>query len=141
MVAWLERARKQLGNKTQEECIAIVKQPRKPEDTASQFAGRVFPDICLDVEGTLFTDEGVLREDILNLAQSQAAVEKRPITIWTGGDIEKIRPMVRKAGIAYKLVHKQVLRGATVGHVIDDMAQDEFSNTYQIGWSEAYQPV
>jgi len=135
MVLWLERARKQLGNKTQEECIAIVKQPRKEEDTPGQFAGQVFHDVCVDVEGTLFTEDCIFRPSVLAFAEL-FAMNGRPITIWTGGDLSNAKELLRKADIPYKLAAKQLFRGATVGIVIDDMPAEAFYNEYGINYGE-----
>lgn len=136
MVAWEERARKHLGDKPQAELIEIVKRARPQDDALGQFDGREFPDVCVDVEGTLFNEQREFRPDVL--ARARELAEGRPITIWTGGDLKTAREMVRKASIPYKLVAKQQLRGATVGIVVDDLPKEEFSKTYGIGHSKEY---
>lgn len=131
MAQWEEHARKLFGDKTQAEFIEAVRS-RRDENTAGQFAGQTFPDVCVDVEGTLFTSDGAFRENTFSRAQKLASREKRPITVWTGGSIETARTMIRKAGIPCKLVSKQLLRGATVGVVVDDLPHEVFSKEYGI---------
>ena len=139
MVQWETRARKVFGEKSQAELIELVKQPRK-EEGVDQFAGQTFPDVCVDVEGTLFTDEGIFRQDVLGFAELLAKPDGRPITIWTGGDLEAVRKMVRKAGIPHKLVSKHMLRGASVGIIVDDLPSEAFSREYGIGF-ESYRQI
>ena len=86
----------------------------------------------MDIEGTLFTDEGIFREDILAFAELLAMGDQRPITIWTGGDMEAARKLVRGVKISYKLVSKHSLRGATVAIAIDDAPQEAFFKDYSI---------
>ena len=140
MTLWEERARRVFGDKPQAELIEAVKQARQDDVVAGQFAGKIFPDVCIDVEGTLFTTEGEFREDTLTRAKELASAEGRPITIWTGGDLEAAKKMVRKAGIPYKLASKHLFRGATIGVAFDDMPHEAFSETYGIGYGN-YQQV
>jgi hypothetical protein len=140
MALWEERARGVFGDKPQAELIKAVKQARQDDIVAGQFAGKTFPDVCIDVEGTLFTTEGEFREDVLTRAQELASAEGRPITIWTGGDLEAAKKMVRKAGIPHKLASKHLFRGATIGIAFDDMPHEAFSETYGVGYGN-YQQV
>lgn len=139
MERWEKLARQVFGDKPQTELIEAAKQPHKDENAADQFAGQVFPDVCVDVEGTLFTKDGVFRQDIFDHATSLA--NGRPITIWTGGDLETAQKMVRTANIPHKLVPKQLFRGATVGIIIDDLAPEEFALQYGVNHSVKYQQV
>jgi hypothetical protein len=140
MALWEERARTVFGDKPQAELIEAAKQARQDDVVAGQFAGRTFPDVCIDVEGTLFTTKSEFREDTLIRAKELASAEGRPITIWTGGDLEAAKKMVRKAGIPYKLASKHLFRGATIGVAFDDMPHEAFSETYGIGYGN-YQQV
>ena len=136
MARWEERARKLFGDKSQAELIEAVKQSHEGLRTDGQFAGQVFPDVCIDVEGTLFVGDGAFRESTLARARERASLESRPITVWTGGDMETARKMIRAAGIPYKLVSKQILRGAAVGVVFDDMPREAFSKEYGVSCTD-----
>ena len=132
MAAWLERARKHLGYKTQKELVEIVTRPQESFASARQFEGQKFSDVCIDVEGTLFTKDGDFRATVLGDAEERAKLEGRPITIWTGGNLENARKKIRDVGIPYKIIPKEILEGATVGHVIDDCPEPIFREEYDI---------
>jgi hypothetical protein len=101
------------------------------------FAGRTFPDVCVDVEGTILDPEGQVRSDVLALAQEKAS--GGPITVWTGGDVQSLSKQLWRAGILYKVVSKQAMRGASVRIAIDDQAEVDFNKAYGVGCEEYVQ--
>jgi hypothetical protein len=126
--AWLSRARKGLGEHSDEELIQMV-QDRKYSESGP-LSGRHFPDVCVDVEGTLIDVEGNIRKDVVQKVKDLS--QGRPVTIWTGGDIQVIGKMIRKLGLEWKLASKYSLSGATVYAIIDDLDQGEFAKTYNV---------
>jgi hypothetical protein len=130
MPAWLKRAQRHFADKPEADLVEAVKQAHRECKTAGKFSGEIFPDTCVDVEGTLFDSNGVFRPDVLARAVTEA--NGQPITIWTGGDLVAVRKMLRDARVPYKLVPKELMAGATVGNVIDDMPEAEFRETYGI---------
>ncbi len=130
MAQWLDRARSQFGGKTDDEIITILAQVRQMGTVPGQFAGQVFPDTCVDVEGTLFGSDGAFRPNVLEDAVRQA--NGNPITVWTGGDVKAARKMLLEVKVPYKLLPKQMLAGATVKNVFDDLAEEEFRERYNV---------
>jgi hypothetical protein len=133
MIDWLERARKQFGNKTEDELVETVRRENEKNKTIGIFSGKTFPDICIDVEGTLFDAEGQFRPDVLATAVAEA--NGNPITIWTGGDLLVMRNALRTSGVPYKLIPKQLLARSTVGTVIDDLPEAEFRERYGVSYN------
>lgn len=133
MAEWLERARKQFGEKTEVELIETVGRVRSEEATEGQLAGKAFPDTCVDVEGTLFDYNGTFQPTVLENAIAQA--HGQPITIWTDGDMNATRKILREHRVPYKLVSKQALAGATVDSVIDNLPEAEFREAYNVRYN------
>ncbi len=132
MTKWLQAARAVLGDKTKDELTSLVKS--RPENrSAGPLAGQVFPDVCVDVEGTLIVD-GHLRPEILAMAQEKA--NGGPITIWTGGSVHALTADLRREGVLHKIASKYDFRGATVGVVIDDQSEGVFQMEYGAGYTE-----
>jgi hypothetical protein len=73
------------------------------------------------------------------MSERLAMPDGRPITIWSGGNLEIARQPLRKEGVPYKLVSKHLLRGASVASVVDDMPADEFFDTYGITYGSYHQ--
>lgn len=143
MKQWEETARGIFGEKTRDELIALVETIFPDRNIEKQpFAGRKFPDVCVDMEGTLFDGDGNFRPEILSLAEEKA--NSGPITIWTGGNIngalvrERKKRLYRES-VCYKIIAKQTLSGAGVKVVIDDMPEWEFQATYSIRYEEYIQ--
>ncbi len=134
MARWVERARAVFGDKPGEELAALVKNARAGEGLPGPLEGQVFPDVCVDVEGTLLTTEGRLRPEVLTLAEEKA--NGGPITIWTGGEIFSLTRQLREAGAPYKIAAKDVMKSTTVRVVIDDTPQEDFESTYGIRCQE-----
>jgi len=59
--------------------------------------------------------------------------------VWTGGDAYKLSEQLRKAGILYKIVSKETMRGATVRVVIDDQPEATFKSERGIDYEEYIQ--
>lgn len=128
---WTAKARVLLG---QVHTLAELKQWVMERDLSSipsgPFTGESFPDVCVDVEGTLFDSEGNLRADVVEQVKAEAM--NRPVTIWTGGMVKIMAKKVREAGLHWKMVSKHQMRDATVAVAIDDLPQAEFEATYGI---------
>lgn len=113
---------------TDEEVAMQIKNfKRKPKK--SVFAGRYFEGIFCDVEGTLLI-YGKVNEKMLKILQENEG--KRPITLWTGGDLKKIQEILFENGITWKLVSKNNFTGAEVETAYDDETFSEFFEMYQI---------
>ena len=55
-----------------------------------------------------------------------------PVNLWTDGDIKKLAPIIRNAGIYSNIVPKSLFTGATVEEAYDDLEQSEFSSRFTI---------
>jgi len=137
MVQWEEKARGVFGDQPQAELISLVESAKSTREIKSQFAGQKFPDVCVDVEGTLLTSDGQLRPEVLALVKEKA--NGGPITIWTGGDVHALSKQLHKAGVFYKITSKSTMKGATVRVVIDDQPEATFKSDYGIGHEEYIQ--
>ena len=99
-------ATKLFGDLSLEELKAKV-QDAADDSPVSFLSGEEFPDVFVDVEGTL------VREGQINCALVEKLIElsaTRPITIWTGGDIKLLEPPLRRFGIPYKIASSISLR-------------------------------
>lgn len=134
MTQWEERARKVFGDKDQAELISLVTEAVWVQHPSGKFAGQKFPDVCVDVEGTILTSDGQIRTEVIALAEEKA--KGGPITVWTGGDIHKLSEQLRKAGVLYKIVSKEMMRGAAVRVVIDDQPEATFKSERGIDYEE-----
>lgn len=126
--AWLQRARLSLGDYPEEELIRMVQNDVPP--TLGPLAGQEFPDVCVDVEGTLLDANGNLRQEVVQKVLELST--DRPVTIWTGGETVELGKKLREHRLPWKLASKQTLRGAKVHAIIDDLAQPEFTQTYNV---------
>ncbi len=125
---WLDKANVTLGDGSFDELWAKLK--GQVPSVSSSLSGMTFPDVCVDIEGTLFTPEGVLRTEVLETVKAYETTN--PITVWTGGDIEKLDKLLRRNNILWKVLPKEALRGATVEIIIDDLPQTEFFEQYGV---------
>lgn len=96
----------------------------------SRFTGEEFPDLCVDVEGTLLTSRHHLRSHVWNLIETEKS--KRPITIWTAGDLTFYAPLLRRLKVPYKLIPKEIMYGTTVAKAIDNMSPSDFSHKFGV---------
>lgn len=137
MALWEEKARAIFGDKTQDELLALVAEAAQARNSPGKFAGQEFPDVCIDVEGTILTADDQIRSEVIKLAEEKA--KGGPITVWTGGNIGPLSAQLRKAGVLYKIVSKETMRGATVRVVIDDQTEATFKRDYGIDFGEYLQ--
>ncbi len=133
MTSWTERARSVFGDRSQSELVSLAK------DCATTgregvLAGQTFPDVCVDIEGTILGPDGKVRPEVLALAEEKA--NGGPIAIWTGGDVDALTQQLRDAGVRYKILSKDTMKGATVRVVIDDQSEEIFKNDYGVGYQE-----
>jgi hypothetical protein len=137
MAEWEKDARAIFGDKSREELIANVTEAAQSRGVSGKFVGQKFSDVCVDVEGTILTTDGQIRAEVITLAEQKA--QGGPITIWTGGDTYKLSGQLRKAGVLYKIVSKEMMRGATVRVVIDNEPVEKFAADYGIEFDEYVQ--
>ncbi len=137
MVSWEKKARKVFGDKTQTELISLVVEMAATRHSSGKLAGQTFPDVCIDVEETILTSDGQIRSEVITLAEEKA--KGGPITVWTGGNIHELSGQLRKAGILYKIVAKETMRGARVRVVIDNQPEATFKSEYGIDYEEYIQ--
>lgn len=101
------------------------------EKTDSGLAGNSYPDLCVDIEGTLLDENNKLRLEVLELIEEMK--KERPITVWTGGDRKALATRVHlQRGLPYKVVSKHALQGAKVAIAIDDLTKEEFEQLYGV---------
>ena len=100
---------------------------RKPIN--SVLAGRFFPGIFCDVEGTLIIDGKVNEELFFKLTELSL---KKNITLWTGGDVEKTRELFTRPNydinIFWNILPKTYFTGAEVEVAFDD---EEYSVLFE----------
>lgn len=137
MAKWEKKAREIFGDRDQAELISLVTEAAQSRHASGKLAGQKFPDVCIDVEGTLLTVDGQIRSEVLALAQERA--RGGPITVWTGGDFHKLSQQLLKAGVLYKIVSKETMRGAKVRVVIDDQPEEAFKSQYGVDYEEYIQ--
>lgn len=142
MERWVNNARKLFGEaKTQAELLVLAEVAEATKwDTQlqeDQLAGQVFPDVCVDVEGTLLDADGNLREAVIALVLAKA--NGGPITVWTGGDVELLTTKLRDVGVYWKIVSKYAMRGTAVQVIIDDQPEAVFVSEYGITCQEYIQ--
>lgn len=128
---WLARARRHFGEFSDENLVRMV---RNGEDSnaRSPLAGQEFPDVCVDVEGTLFDQNGTFRDNVLQEVSTFANEHGKPVTIWTGGSIEEATKRIRAAGITWKIAAKASLRNAKVYAIFDDLPEKDFQQQYAV---------
>lgn len=135
---WFTRARNHFGELLDEELLRLVQEGEDTE-TRAPLAGQEFPDVCVDVEGTLFDQAGVLRAVVLQAVTAFAEERNRPVTVWTGGSTEDAMKRIRAAGILWKLAAKTSLRGAKVYTIFDDLTEQDFRQQYGVNCEQYLQ--
>jgi len=128
-VAWsIAEVRKLDVAGTDEEIIELIKNfERNPNNSA--FTGKYFPGVFCDIENTLITNYEV-NQKMLKILHEYS--DKKPITLWTGGDIKSTQMILLQNNITWKLVSKDDFAGAEVEIAYDDMDEEEFSKIYAI---------
>ncbi|MFA5927530.1 MAG: hypothetical protein WCT32_03885 [Patescibacteria group bacterium] len=131
MVAWERLARLVFGDLPQEELIRLTQMERaEANKRITPLAGEEFPDLCIDIEGTLLDENGELNPDVVALIEERSG--EQPITIWTGSDVKALRTKIRQKGLKWKVVSKYQLRGAKVAGAVDDLPYEEFVSEYGV---------
>ena len=108
-----------------------------PITMVKEWEDKTFPGVFCDIEGTLFVDKK-LNEEVLEKLKNFAEV--KPVTLWTGGDLEEIKKKLVANGVKYPLVSKYAFEGCKVELVMDDFAKEEFEKRYKI-YSREYVQV
>lgn len=128
-IAWAVNEAKEIGVTGSDEEIALQVQNFKRKPVNSIYAGKYFPGVFCDIEGTLLKD-GLINEAVLKTLQSLSI--SKPITLWTGGDVDSLKTDLIARGITWKLVAKPSFTGAEVESAFDDEEFDVFFEKYQI---------
>jgi len=120
----IEQVREQLG--------AIRARDKDAVGPIEELIGdELVPGVFCDVEGTLLDDAGKVDDVLLSILKNEA--KAKSVTLWTGGDPEKISGRLLHAGIKqFPLVSKHDFRGCNVEIVYDDLPQEEFKKQYGI---------
>ena len=127
----IARGRTEAGLEGADDEVAEIIRSYVAPDSKGRFAGQFLSGIFCDVEGTLLRDDDTVNQAVLaNLERLEG--EGREITLWTGGDLKKVRPRLHDVGIFYTLVSKHDFRGAEVEVAIDDLSQADFEQEYGI---------
>jgi hypothetical protein len=95
----------------------------------SIFAGKYFPGVFCDIENTLIRNYQV-NQKMLDILLEHSS--KKPITLWTGGDIKSVQKLLLQSNITWKLVSKNDFAGAEVEIAYDDLEEAIFFKTYAI---------
>lgn len=125
MTEWLDRARALgfFGNDAA--VIEMVKAWRT--QSACPFQGQFLLGIFCDVQGTLLNARGELNTRLA--AYLRAESEKKPITLWTGGDVDSARTKLAPL-VPWKVTSKLFFGGATVEIAIDDTEPEALLRDY-----------
>ena len=101
----------------------------KHQPKSSIFAGKFFPGVYCDIEGTLLKDGEI---NIPVLEKLKELSKEKPITLWTGGKIEDLKKILASNGIIWKLISKNDLTGAEVETAYDDEDFSVFFGKYGV---------
>ena len=129
----MEKAKREFGFTGSED--EIEKQLRLAQGGEADLAeikgwkGKTFPGVFCDIEGTLFFEDKI-KDKVLEMLKKYA--DTKPVTLWSGGDLEEIKKKLVANGIVYPLVSKGTFKGCSVEIVIDDLPQDYFQEKYKI---------
>lgn len=125
MTEWLDRARA-LGFFGSDATVIEMAKAWKTH-SACPFQGQFLSGIFCDVQGTLLNDRGELNTKLV--AYLRAESEKKPITLWTGGDVESARTTLAPL-VPWKVTSKLFFGGATVEIAIDDAYPEALLRDY-----------
>jgi hypothetical protein len=128
----MERAERELGiSGSEEEVRAQLEALRNAKTLVGDSArGQLMPGVFCDVEGTLVTASEELNEKVL--AQLKEYAKTKPVTLWTGGDLDRVKKLVRSLGVEWPVVSKYDFDGCTVEIAIDDLPKEKFEKDYRI---------
>lgn len=130
---WLPKAQRLFGALGREALIMAIEAVGQTKTDYAPLAGEKFDTVCCDIEGTLFR-EGAVNQALL--AELNELATKRPVVLWTGGDLKAIDNELRRLHIALPLIPKQLARGVSVAVAIDDLPEAEFVDIYGINVGE-----
>lgn len=106
---------------------------RKDEATPVKdlIGDEVLKGVFCDIEGTLLSSDDAVNESVLQMLEKEEG--KRAVSIWTGGDTEKLQKKLYQLGVKkFPILSKYSFKGCEVEVVIDDLSQDEFKKRYGI---------
>lgn len=133
----IEKAKEVGLTGSDEEIIEQIKSFKvKPKN--SLFAGRYFPGIFCDIEGTLFFGYQLNTSLVKTLEE---AAKTKPVTLWTGGDLKSIQEKLWKHNITWKLLSKYDFAGAEVEIAYDDDSAETILGKYGIKIRECRSPI
>ncbi|RJQ32041.1 hypothetical protein C4572_01730 [Candidatus Parcubacteria bacterium] len=89
-----------------------------------------------DIEGTLLVGDKVNQEVLEKL---KGFSEIKPVTLWSGGDLEELKKKLVASGINYPLVSKDTFNGCKVEIIMDDLDEDIFKREYETSFKEYIQ--
>ncbi len=127
---WAIQARAIFGNEISLEELIMATEDAKIETLPARMNGEHFPDYCIDAEGTLLVD-GAINPDAVEAGQA-AEQNGYPITVWTGGDVSKVRKALIAARIYWKVASKWLFRGVTVHAALDDEPLEQLRQKYGV---------
>lgn len=114
---------------TDQEIIEVIKNFKHESLRSYSFSERYFPGVFCDIEGTLIVDQEINQSMLKTLKEMGRT---KPITLWTGGDVEKLEKKLLENKIFWKLVSKNNFAGAEVEIAFDDEEKSEFKQKYNI---------
>lgn len=137
----LEKAKKEFGFEGSEDEIEnqlrLAQERQAYLTEAEGWKGKTFPGVFCDVEGTLFF-ENEIKNEVLEMLKKYS--ETKPVTLWSGDDLWKIKKKLVANGIVYPLISKYTFNnGCKVEIVVDDLPQEYFEKIYKIYWCEYIQ--
>lgn len=138
----LEKAKKEFGftgsEADVEKHLRFVQGGSADLAEVGKWKSKTFPGVFCDIEGTLFNAglfEGKIKNEVLEMLKKYAS--SKPVTLWTGGDLEEIKKKLIANEIVYPLVSKYSFKGCKVDVVVDDLPQGHFEERYKI-YSRVY---
>lgn len=125
---WMDKAKRIFGDIPFEELTVKVRET-EGKYLPALFEGRDLPGLFADVEGTIIQG-GQINTGLLDELKKRSG--EKPVTVWTDGDIEQYQRVLREEGILWKILPKQIFRGATVEEAYDDLSQEDFETRHNI---------
>ena len=136
--AWEVEARGLLGEYPFEELVDMVRSWHTDSENLPGFLeGESFNDVFVDVDGTLFDNEGELDAEVYQTVLVLSS--EHPVTVWTGGNVTDAQNLLRQHKIDWKVLPKSALKGAKVAIAIDDLSKEEIEARYGVSIEEFIQ--
>lgn len=117
---------------TEEVCAKLkeLQDQQKDKSTKDVAGAQAITGVFCDIEDTLIINNKV-NQGLLKKLQKYA--QTKPVTLWTGGDLEETEKRLSSLGITeYPLLSKYDFGGCQAEIVIDNYQQDEFKRKYRI---------